>query len=100
MSELLAWDGPWSPDLISLALPVAVEIETKREQAWNRAALAAIAAVFSKGSVGKDYSDSLQKVLDLVRADQLTARGDHTDRHSIAAQKLVDSFSKLPGMKR
>ena len=78
--------------MISLYLPVAVEIETKREQAWNRAALAAIASVFSKGDVGKKYSDSLEKVLALVKAEQLGARGNDVDHHSVAAQRLMDAL--------
>jgi hypothetical protein len=99
MSELLAWDGPWSMDLVNLMLPVAVEIETKREQAFYRAALAAIAAVFSKGDVGKKYSESLERVIALVRADQAAARGEAgMDHHSVAAQKLMDVV--LPMMTR
>jgi hypothetical protein len=93
MEELLDWDGVWSPDLISAMLPVAIEQETKREQAWNRAAEAAIASVFSKGDVGRKYKESLEKVLRLVKEDQLANRGGGRalDRHATAAQKLVDS---------
>ncbi len=99
MSELLAWDGPWSTELVNLMLPVAVEIETKREQAFHRAALAAVTSVFSKGDVGKKYSESLEKVLALVRADQHKSRGeDVKGHHSVAAQKLLDAV--LPMMKR
>ena len=95
MAELMDWDGPWSPDLISAMIPVAIEIETKREQAWNRGAEAAIASVFSKGDVGRKYKESLEKVLALVKADQRAIRGGAEaspgDRHAAAAQKLLDS---------
>jgi hypothetical protein len=98
MTELMAWDGPWSPDLINAMLPVAMEVEIRREQAFNRAALAAIASVFSKSEVGREYGQSLEKALEAVRADQLASRGiapsTQSSRHSSAAQKLLDVIGK------
>jgi len=84
--------------MISLFLPVATEIETKRERAWHQAALAAIAAVFSKGDVGRSYAASLEKVLELVESEQLSTRETSGGRHAIAAQKLMDAI--LPLMTR
>lgn len=100
MTELLAWDGPWTRELIVSMESTAIEIETKREQAQYRAALAAIASVFSKGDVGKKYSDSLERILEAVKSSQRKSDAKAPDRHSVAAQKLVDSLKNMKGIKK
>ncbi len=100
MSELLAWDGPWSPDLIRLMLPVAVEIHAKRDLSFYQGALAAVASIFKK-EVGKEYSDSLEDVLQKVREEQLEARGySRQDIIDMRMEKFAQQLLRLKGMKR
>ncbi len=93
------WDGPWSPDLISLYLPVAVETQLKMEQSFGRALISAVSS-FSDAHAWKDYIASLEEALQSVRDDQLSQRGvTAEDRHALAADQLVEAFTKIAKMK-
>lgn len=100
MSELLDWDGPWSTDLINAMIPVAVEIETKREQAMYRAALASTASMY-RAEVGRDYSNSLLDVLKQVEMDQLRIRGwTKEDISDLLIERFARALLRMPGLKK
>jgi len=103
MTELLAWDGPWSLDLILSMDPVVNEIAVERERSWFNAAQAAIGSIFGKAEVGTNYLKSLDKTVEAVRNEQRALRGGAAptkeDRRASAAQKLVDAVMKAKGIK-
>jgi len=77
-----------------------VEVEVKREQAFGRAVISAVASL-QKGDAWRQYADSLKDVLKAVENDQLTARGvTKEDLRAMAADELVSLFSKMQGIKR
>lgn len=61
--------------MMELGLGEALAIETKRKQAAHETTLAAIGSAFSKGTVGRVYAQSLEKVLDAVKDGRRRARG-------------------------
>lgn len=99
MSELLAWDGPWSPDLIRLMLPVASEILAKREIALHNATLASVASLFSP-TIARDYRSDLDAVLKKVREEQMELRGaTKQDLIDAMAERLAKAIRSMPGMR-
>ena len=100
MEALLDYDGPWSPDLINLMVPVAMEAETQASARQFNAVLSAAGSLFSKESP-KVFGRNLEDAMAAVRRRQLEERGGVADakapERKAAARAVVDGFRKLAG---
>jgi hypothetical protein len=74
MEQLLAWDGPWSPDLINLMAIVAEEAEKDESSRLFRAVQAAAGSLFSE-KVGASFVRAMKSGAADIRDAQRRARG-------------------------
>lgn len=71
---MLAYDGPWSPDLFPVALTAAVEQEVKDLQA-ARIALASVLGTFFGSDGGKKLEAAVRTTMKGVEDMKRAARG-------------------------
>jgi len=74
MSELLEWDGVWSPALINLMVPVAEEILAERTAQMFNAVAAGSGSLFSE-KPGALFREALDQVRKNIKRAQYAARG-------------------------
>ena len=74
MSEVMDFYGVWSPDLIELMLPVAIQLEAERNEADFASTIAAVGSVFDKKAADK-FLAGIEKVKGAVKESQMRSRG-------------------------
>jgi hypothetical protein len=88
VAEILDFEGVWTTDLIETMLPVAVEIETNRLEAMNRAVLSALASILSKDG-SKDFESAMKDArAGIVRSYRMNRGLEPTPGESPADQLL------------
>lgn len=74
MEALLDYDGPWSPDVINLMVPVAEEAEMKASERQCNAVYAAAGSLFSTAPM-EEFRRALAQDKAGIRRRQLAERG-------------------------
>ena len=96
MSEVLDFYGVWSPDLIELMLPVALQIDTERSESNFASTLAAVGSLFDK-KAAETFVAGIAKVKNAVKESQMRSRGiepTETPGHT-EADKFEASLKKI-----
>lgn len=100
MEALMDYDGPWSPDLINLMVPVAMEAETQAAARQFNAVFAAAGSLFGKEPM-QAFQRATEDSMAGVRRRQIEERGGTVDpkapQRKAAARAVVDGFRKLAG---
>lgn len=89
MGEFYDPYGRWDRERIEENIPVAIDVETRREGAFYRAATAAIGSIFGGGTVGKKYSASLRKVMAEVRDEIRAFKGQKPEKRENEDVKTI-----------
>jgi hypothetical protein len=105
MEALLDYDGPWSPDLINLMVPVAEEAEMKASERQCNAVYAAAGSLFSNRPM-EEFRRALAQDKAGIRRRQLAERGVEggaadvqEDTGAQAAAALRKAFSGFSAMR-
>jgi len=97
IAELEDLDGPWSKARIESMLPMATEIELKRELSAHRSTVVAVANMFDS-TASVNYTKGIQRVLDEIRVGQKTQdqiEAELAEARQAAARNLADGFARI-----
>lgn len=102
MSEVLAWDGGWTVELLELMMPVAIELEAERMETQYSATAAAVASLFDK-KPAQEFHKMIGKVKRGARQAQMRSRDipdlEKSIKRSQAANQMLEVFKRM-GLKQ
>ena len=97
MEHLVSLDGKWTPDLIELMIPRAVELRLHRVADMTKAVISALGSMFSKDAI-HDLNDQILYIESLLLAQAYEARGIEPPKSGVLHPKLAKMTRTMGGM--
>lgn len=97
MDQLVSLEGGWTPDLVELMIPRAIELRMHRVADMTKAVIAALGSMFSKEAI-HDLNDQILWIESVLLAQAYKARGLEPPKSSTLHPRLAKMTREMGGM--